>query len=243
MIKTVLISIFMVTCFSLGYSAEKKEYLCGIAIGYPPYQYVGENGESAGIDYEVTKAVFAASGLKVKFIQGAWDDVLFALIHKTGKVDLLCGAEMNQERKQWLDFSDSYYSRNIVIFTLRDSKIQSVKDLYGKIVTGDRHSYIEREMGVDKNKIRIMQTASKEESFQKLKSGEVVAVVAPLEVGNYIAKNLKIDVRIIEEKDPGSPVAFAVAKGDLELQMKINESLKKLIKDGTIDKILKKYSK
>lgn len=239
--KIMLAFTMLIAGFAVLYAADKTEYSCGIALGYPPYQFVGVKGETVGIDYEVTKAVFEGAGLKVKFVQESWDDVMFGLVHNTGKVDLLCGAEINEERKKWLDFSDSYYSRNIVIFTLKNSKIEKISDLYGQIIAGDRHSFVERGLGEDKNKIRIMSTDSKEESFTKLKEGKVVAVVAPVEVGNYITKNMGLAVKILGEKDPGSPVAFAVAKGDTALLVKINGSLSKLIKDGTIDKIMKKY--
>lgn len=233
-----------VLLFSIAWLSNadvKKEYLCGIAIGFQPYQYVNEKGEPAGIDYDVTKAVFDNAGLKVTFIQEPWDNVLLHLMHNVGKVSMVCGAEMSDERKKYLDFTDSYYSRNIVIFTLKDSAVEKISDLYGQIITGDRHSFIERFLGDSKNKIRIMTTVSKEDSFIKLKDKKVVAVVAPLEVGNFIAKKMGLEVRVLSEKDPGSHVAFAVAKGDKELLDILNNSLSKLIKDGTVIKIMNKY--
>lgn len=223
------------------YPKTNDTYFCGIATGYPPYQFSDKNGKPMGIDYEVAKKVFEKSGLKVNFVQKPWDDVLFSLMHNDGKIDILCGIEITDLRKKFLFFTSSYYKRNVVIFTLTKNNINSINDLFGKTITGDRHSYIEELMANNKSKIRIMQTKSKEESFLKLKSGEVIAVVAPLEVGNYLAKQMGLKIKILQEQDPGTPVAFAVNKSNKELLFKINQSLNELINDGTIDEILKKY--
>lgn len=238
--KLILFILTLLLSFQSIYSIE-KEYRCGIALGYPPYQYQDKQGNTAGLDYEVTKLVFENAGLKVKFVQKSWDEVLFGIMHKNGVVNVLCGAEISSEREVALDFSIPYYSRNIVIFALKDSEIKELSDLYGKVITGDRHSFVEREIGEDKDKIRIIQTISKEDSFLKLKQGKVVAVVAPLEVGNYLAKTLDIEVKVISQNDFGSPVAFAVEKGNKELLKILNKSLEELIKNGSIEKILKKY--
>lgn len=237
--KIFIVFLFLLTQIVNG--KEKDTYICGIATGFPPYQYETSANEPAGIDYEVTKLVFEKAGLKVKFIQKPWDDLLFSLMHNEGKIDFLCGTEISSIRKKVLDFSIPYYERNIVIFTLPQNNITSINDLYGKTITGDRHSFIETILSKDASKIRIMQTKSKEESFLKLRLGEVHAVIAPLEVGNYFAKKDNMKIIVLLEKDPGSQVAFAVYKGNTDLLTKINNSLKVLIKEGKIDKILKKY--
>ena len=237
--KIIIIVLFVLT--QTSYGKEKDIYICGIATGFPPYQYETSNNETAGIDYEITKLVFEKAGLKVKFIQKPWDELLFSLMHNEGKIDFLCGAEISEIRKKVLGFSIPYYERNIVIFTLPQNNINSIKDLYGKTITGDRHSFIERILSKDASKIRIMQTKSKEESFLKLKDGVVHAVIAPLEVGNYFAKKNKMQIMILPGEDPGSQVAFAVYKGDGELLLKINNALKILINEGKIEKMIKKY--
>lgn len=212
---------------------------CGIAIGFPPYQYVDRAGNATGIDVDIAKLVFKTAGLKIKFIPGEWDFLLSNLIYKTGEIDLVCGAEINEKRASLLDFSDPFYKRHIVLFTLKKSSIYKISDLYGKFVTGDKDSFFEKYLGHRKEDIRIVRTASKEESFKKLQDGSVVAVIAPEEVGYYIAKKLKIEVKVLEEKDPGSPVGFAVSKGNTKLLNVIQKSLRQLKKSGQIEKILK----
>ena len=221
--------------------AMKRRYQCGIAVGFPPYQFSDTSGAPAGIDYEIARLVFRDAGLDADFVQSDWDDVMLSLAHRTGRVDMLCGAEISDERRRLFDFSVPCYLRHTVVFTLENSRIGGIGDLYGKIVAGDRHSYIERKLGRSLDLIRIKSTGSKEESFLLLQKGSVEAVIAPKEVGIYISRNMRMKTRILEETDPGSPVAFAVAKGDAELLSRINASLKKLKQEGKIERILDRY--
>jgi polar amino acid transport system substrate-binding protein len=242
MMKGLITLLFIVVFLHFtAVSAEPDLYRCGIAVGFPPYQYADANNQPAGIDYDITTLVFKEAGLNIVFVQSDWDDVLFSLAHRTGKVDLICGAEISAARRQLFDFSDTYYTRHAVLFTLKKSSIEKISDLYGKVVAGDRHSFFERSLGENINLIRIKTTSSKEESFQQLQAGIVEGVIAPKEVGYFISRRKGIAVKVLEETDPGSPVAFAVAKGNTVLLNKINESLRKLVKRGRIEQILRKY--
>ncbi len=240
-----LFSITLITSF-LSYqllSQEPLVYNCGIATGFPPYQYINKKGQRAGLDVEIAELVFKTAGLKVNFLQDDWEKLLFNLFHKRKGIDMLCGAEVTIERQRHLDFSLPYFNRRTVLFTLKDSPVNKVGDLYGKIVTGDLHSSFEQKLGDKKKYIRVTKTVSKEESFTKLKEKKVVAVIAPMEVGIYLAKELGVEVKIIDENDVGTPVSIAVKKGDGKLLNTINTTLAKLIKSGQINKILKKYQK
>lgn len=226
--------------FLSAVAAEKKMIRCGIALGYPPYQYQTKLKTPAGMDYEIAKEIFHEAGLDVQFIQRNWDDVLLGLMHKTGEIDALCGIEVGPERLKYLDFSTPYNNRKIVLFVLKKSKYSKVSDLFNKFVTGDRHSSFERFLGKDRGQIRVIGTKTKEESFQMLKEGKVQGVIAPLEVGYYVAHKLHLDVHSMHDDNAGTPVSIAVSKGNSELITKLNRAIGSLLKNGKIQKLVKK---
>ncbi|OHD11249.1 MAG: hypothetical protein A2086_01365 [Spirochaetes bacterium GWD1_27_9] len=242
------INIFLIVIFLLFvslniFSLEKDTYLCGLATGYPPYQYVNEKGETSGIDADVVRLIFDKLKKKVVFQQQSWDDVV-AILRFSDKIDCIGGMEVSDVRKEHFDFTISYYERNIALFILEtNTSIKEVKDLAGLVITGDRQSFVERKLEAEglKDKIRIKQTQSKEDSFKLLKTGEVVGVIAPKAVGLYLAKKMGIKVRFLQDPDPGSPVAIAVKKGNTELLNKINKALQELIKEGKIESLKKKW--
>jgi len=220
--------------------AEKMIYKCGIAIGFPPYQFSGENSAVIGIDAEITTLIAKNMKKEIIFIQEPWDELMPKLKY-TESIDFLCGAEVTKERESIYDFTIPVYNRNTAIFVREKGNIKNIEDLFGKIVTGDRHSIVEQNMGNDKNKIRIIKTESKEQAFNLLKKGKVQAVIAPVEVGKYISKKIELKVRIIGEKELEAPVAFMIKKGNVELKRELNSQLQILIESGKIAEIMKKY--
>lgn len=228
---------------SLLFAEETTIYRCGIANGFPPYQYTDKNGQIAGLDFEVASLVFKTAGLKVTFVQDNWENLLFNLVHKRDLVDMLCGAEITPERQKHLDFTIPYHSRRAVLFILKESPIKKIEELFGKMVAGDLHSSFETILDKKRNDIRIIKTSTKEESFNKLKDKSVVAVIAPIEVGLFLSKKLNLKVKIIDinKSSSASAVAIAVKLGDQKMLDILNPVINKLTSSGKIDKILKKY--
>lgn len=222
---------------------ETPTYRCGIANGFPPYQYTNKNGHGAGLDFEVATLVFKTAGLKVAFVHDDWENLLFNLIHKRDLVDMLCGAEITPERQKHLDFTIPYHSRRAVLFILKDSPIKNIEELFGKMVAGDLHSSFETLLDKKRSNIRIIKTSTKEESFNKLKDKSVVAVISPIEVGLFLSKKLNLEVKIIDinKSTSATAVAIAVKLGNQKMLDILNPVIKKLISSGKIDKILKKY--
>lgn len=237
--SVVIILIFLFS--SLALANTKMTYLCGVANGFPPYQSVDSSGKAVGLDVEVAALVFKTAGLQVEFVHDDWENLLFNLIHKKTNIDMLCGVEITPERQRKLNFTTPYFKRKTVLFVLKDGPVKKLEDLFGKIVAGDLHSSFEKKLGDKASKIRITKTISKEESFQRLKDKSVVAVIAPLEVGIYLAKKLNIHVHIFDEEDPGSAVGIAVKPGNDEVLNVLNLSIKKLLENGELDKILKRH--
>lgn len=242
MFKRLLASVllFLILILSSG-QLSAQELVCGIAAGYPPYQFT-EKGEVSGFDADVARLVFKRLDKKFIFVQKNWDDVFGML--RIGDIDLIVGMEMNERRKPFFDFTREYYFRHDVVFIRADNQeITKIEDLYGQFITGDRHSFVElhwEKMGI-KEKIRIMQTDTKDKSMQLLYEGKTKAAVMPEAVGFYLSKGMGFKVRILDSPDPGSPVAIAVKKGNKDLLKIIDQALQDLMDEGEIKKLYKAW--
>jgi polar amino acid transport system substrate-binding protein len=223
-------------------SAQEPTVSCGMARGYPPYQFLDDMGEPAGLDADVARLLFARIGVEGQLVPGAWDDIVANL--RLGRLDCVCGMEINRERMNFFAFTSPYYSRKVVIFVrTEETGIVSVDDLVGKAVAGDRHSFVEQYLkdrgllGV----IRIIKTKSKEQSMRMLKEGRVVAVIAPQAVGRLLAGREEMPVRVIDVGDPGSPVGFAVEKSNTALLKKLEKALEETKRDGSLQRVLARW--
>ncbi|WFS61362.1 transporter substrate-binding domain-containing protein [Pseudodesulfovibrio thermohalotolerans] len=210
---------------------------------HPPYQFLDGEGEPWGLDVEVARLVFAKLGREVVFVAGDWDDVLASL--RLGQVDCVTGVEIyrNHGRGRF-SFTSPYYKRKAVIFVHQgDPDIFEAADLVSKVVAGDRSSYVEqylRSRGLLKS-IRIVKTKSIDQSMQMLVEGRVVAVIAPMAVGLLLAERHGVAVRIMDMGDPGSPVGFAVEKGNEELRNRLEAVLEALKREGALKPVLERW--
>lgn len=229
---TVIISFVLVSTLSAA------DIICGVAEGFPPYQY-REDNQVCGFDADVIKLVFAKMNVSATFYQDNWDKVVGTLLY-SDKIDCVTGMGINNTRKKQFLFTIPYHTRKEVIFILADNdSIKTIEDLHHKVVTGDRHSYIEEyltDLGLRRS-IRMPQLKTKEEAVLHLKMRKSDAAVMPLEVGYYLSGKLGVDIKILASPDPGTPVAIAVQQKDQELLHLFNEVLTELISSGQIDSL------
>ena len=222
----------------VSYSAD---LVCGIATGFPPYQF-REQGKPAGLDVETVSLISKKMNCRILFYQDDWDHVFNRL--RSGTIDFIAGMEINEIREKLFDFTRDYYHRYDVVFIRKDDpNINRVTDLYNEIITGDRHSFVEldwEKKGI-KDRIRIMQTDTKQEAMKRLGAGMTRAAIMPKAVGIYLADQMDIKVKILVNPDPGSRVGLAVKKGNTRLLTTIDRALEALIDAGHIDALYTKW--
>ncbi|WP_272700059.1 transporter substrate-binding domain-containing protein [Desulfovibrio sp. Fe33] len=210
---------------------------------HPPYQFLDGEGEPWGLDVEVARLVFSRLGREVAFVAGDWGDTLAGL--RLGKMDCVTGVEIYRNHGRGnFSFTSPYYNRKAVIFVHQgDPDIFEAADLVSKVVAGDRSSYVEQYLylrGLLKS-IRIVKTKGIDQSMQLLAEGRVVAVIAPMAVGLLLAERHGVSVRIMDVGDPGSPVGFAVEKGDEDLRLRLEEALEALKREGALKSVLARW--
>lgn len=217
--------------------ANEMQYVCGVSDGFPPYQYKSKQGQVEGFDADVMRLMADTMGAELRFYQSNWDDVVSSFVH-TNKLDCVIGMEITEVRRRYFDFTIAYYDRVSAVFVLsKNTQINRFTDLIGKKVAGDRHSDLEQYLELKGlgRLIRLRQTDSKEASMKLLKSGDVLAVIAPKEVGLYLAQSLNMAVTIIEELNQVSPVGIAVKKGNTKTLNAFNEAINILNHSGQIE--------
>ncbi|WP_415901361.1 transporter substrate-binding domain-containing protein [Neptuniibacter sp. QD29_5] len=212
------LTIILTLLFSLmpayGLTNEDKPILCGMATGYPPFQYVEQN-KLTGIDVDVIKLIAKRGNLNLSIKHGHWDDIVSLL--RFSELDCVIGMEINEFRLKYFDFSYPYYNRYTAIFVKTDrADITQVSDLHGQLISGDRHSLIENNWTNQRvrDSFRIMQTDSKRESMSLLNKDLISAAIMPRSVGYYLSKDIGIRVKVLELSEQGTPVGISVKKGN-----------------------------
>ncbi len=217
----------------------------GFAQGFPPYQELDSQGKPQGLDVELTKAVFAQTGIPYYLSAGKWDNQLARLRFNLG-VDVLMGAEITSDRLQTFRFSEPLYTRqSALLVPANNHSIHSLSDLSGLIVTGDRGSRAEellKRLGI-LERVRLRETSTKAQAFQLLKEKKVDACIMPEAVGVTLARQEHFSVRLIPLSETGTPVGFAFRPSETSLIYKVNEAINTLRRQGQLAKILNRWLK
>ncbi len=211
---------------------------------FPPYEMVADDGSFEGIDVEIATAIAEKLGLTLVVDDMDFGSVITSV--QTGKSDIaMAGLTVNEERKENVDFTDSYATGVQVIIVPEDSDIQSVDDLEGKMIgcqestTGYIYcSDTPENGGYGEENVTAFPNGAN--AVQALLSGKVDCVVIDSQPAQeYVKQNegLKIlDTEFVTEE-----YAIGVSKENPELRDAVNNALKELIDDGTVQSIIDKY--
>jgi len=224
-----------------GAKNEKDELVMGTAAGFPPYEYVDDDGNVIGIDAEIAKAVADKLDMKLTIKDMDFDSLLTAV--QSGSIDVVfAGLTVNEERKQSVNFTQTYATGKQVVIVKETSSIASVDDLEGKKIgvqsgtTGD--IYCTDDFGQD----AIKQYKEGSLAVAALQQDQVDCVVIDNEPAKTFVANNE-GLKILETEYVSEDYAAAVSKDNEELLKKIDKAMDELKADGTIDKILAKYIK
>jgi aspartate/glutamate/glutamine transport system substrate-binding protein len=161
-----------------------------------------------------------------------------------GDVDLVAATmTITEERKKQLDFSHVYYLAGQSLLVRKDSDIQGVKDLNGKVVMtakGATSGQVIRDLVPG---VQLKEYENYADAFTALKSGKGDAVTTDDSILLGMEQQAPDQVRLVNEQITQEPYGLGMAKGNKSLVKYVNQFLKEIQEDGTYDKLYKKWFK
>ena len=205
---------------------------------FPPYEF-HEGNEIVGIDAEIAAAIAEKMGCTLEIEDIAFDSIIAEV--SSGKADMgLAGMTVTEDRKQNVDFSETYAHSSQVIIVPEGSEITSVDALAGLTVgvqtgtTGDLYASDDDTIG------SIERYAKGMEAVMALQQTKVDAVI--IDRATAQAFLAEVDgLTIVDESYTDEDYAAAIRKGNQALLDNVNKALAELKADGTLDAIVAKY--
>ena len=245
--KTVLILLTLVMMVSLltpAAFAADKTFIMGIDPEYPPFSYLGDDGEYTGFDVEVCKAVCDSLGWKMEIFGVNWDEKLVQL--DSMECDCVWSGMtiLDSMKEAGYVISAPYYDNTQVLVVKADSGFKSSKDLAGKIVAVQLGTSGESLLNGDLADMaatfgNVLTCDSFLKCFTELQGGAVDAVFVDMPVAaSYVAKH--DGLAIIDENLGAEQYGIAFRSGDAELCKTVDDAVQALVKDGTYAKIAEK---
>ena len=177
-----------------GSGKDSKVLVMGTNAEFEPFEY-REGTEFVGFDVEIAKAIADKMGKELQIEDMAFDSLLLALAND--KIDFVAAAlTVNDERKQQVDFTQTYFnSKQVIIVKADNTEVSTADNLVGKKVgvqlgtTGD--------LAVsDVEGVEVVRLDKATQAVADLENGKVDAVVIDEEPAKKITQG-KDDLKII----------------------------------------------
>ena len=245
--KTIAFALTLVLMFALfapsAFAADKK-FVMGIDPEYPPFSYLGNDGNYTGFDVEVCKAVCDYLGWELEIFGVNWDEKLVQL--DSFECDCVWSGMtiLDSMKEAGYVISEPYYDNTQVLVVKTDSGFKSSKDLAGKIVAVQLGTSGESLLNDDLKDLAdtfdsVLTCDSFLKCFTELQGGAVDAVFVDMPVAaSYVAKHEGLS--IIDEQLGAEQYGIAFRAGDAERCKTVDEAVQALVENGTYAKIAEK---
>ena len=208
---------------------------------YPPYEFLDKNGQPAGYNVDLSRAIAEVMGLTVEFRLGAWAEMRAALAR--GDVDILQGMSYSEERLQEVEFTPPHTTVVHSVFARKDSPpVSSLEDLRGRNIVMHRGGIMHDTLAGMGFTDELHFSDTPADALRLVASGHCDYAVTAMLPGLYIIRENKLDNLYVAAYSVASVrYGYAVRKGNTALMERFSEGLAIIGKTGKYEEIRQKW--
>ena len=220
-------------------------FTVGFDQDFPPFGYVGDDGEFTGFDIEMATECAKRMGKEIKLQPIDWDAKDMEL--ESGTIDCIWNGFTVNGREDQYTWSDPYMDNTQVVIVKKDSGIETLADLSGKIVEVQKESSAQSALEDEEHTELLasfggfLQVAEYNTAFMDLESGAVDAIAIDIGVANFQLEGKEDDYVILEEVISSEQYAVGFLKGNEALRDEVQSTLLEMAEDGTFAEISDRY--
>jgi len=241
-----ILSLLTVTAFAADGSWDQVKKNGKLVIGlddaFPPMGFRQADGKLVGFDIDAAEEVGKRLKIKIEWQPTAWDGVIHSLNAK--KFDCIWnGMTITEARAKEVAFTKPYVmDGQIAVINFKEKRFKSLADLKGvKVGTQKGSSGIQAVKKLANAPAELKEYDDYPKALLDLEAGRIDVVVVDNVTGrDFIAKRpgkFKTVPGMISKE----PFGIAFRKADNDLRAKVQVTLDKMVKDGTMKKLSKKW--
>lgn len=227
----------------------------GMECGYAPFNWTqlddsngavpiqGDKAFANGYDVQIAKKVAESMGKELVIVKTAWDGLIVGV--QSGHLNaVMAGMSPTVERMEKVDFSENYYSSDLVMVVKADGKYaeaKSLADFNGAKITAQLGTF--HETVIDQIEGVAKQTSMDDFGAMRvaLQSGVIDGYVSELPEGKSASAAMKDFTYVEFAKGEGfefrpddAAIAVAVKKGESALIEEINKALAEISQEDRL---------
>ncbi len=214
----------------------------GLNATFPPFEYIGEDGDPTGFDIAMMNEIGARLGVEVVIEDMDFDGIVAAI---GTKIDCAAtGMTITEERQEAVNFSDPYYNATQAVLLPVDSTIATAEDLAAAAAIGVQAGTTGETVAREINDAAVVSVKSFNQAVLDLVNGKDDAVVIDQVPGEAFLAQYPDELQLVD----GSVFEFdaeeygiAMPKDDEVMLNAINNALAEMKEDGTYDALVEEY--
>lgn len=228
---------------------EKKVLRVGTSGIYPPFGYLGEEGEMVGYEVDIFEAIGEELGFEVEWTIAEFAG-LFGMLD-SGRIDTIANLIVaTEERLEKYDFTEPHaYSGAMLVVREDRDDIRSLEDLKGKrlgtLLGSNYHQDIQKWNEENGNEIEIVPYQDLAGTYEEVALGRIDAFIDAWIAADLRIKQEGLPLKLFDD-EPLYYVehAFPFVRNEENKQFieRYNEVLRRLKEDGTLKRLAGNWS-
>ncbi len=208
---------------------------------YPPYEFLDENGQPAGYNVDLTRAIAKEMGIAVEIRLGPWGEIRKGL--EANHIDIIQSMFYSPERDTAYSFSPAHAVVNhAIVVRSGDALPKSLADLSGKsivVMDGDIMHDSAIKHGFAKQLVLVK---SQEEALRQLAGGKYdCALVAKMPAHYWINKHHWMNLTVADQSILSPEYCYAAPHGRDGILHLFSEGLANIKSSGQYREIYSKW--
>ncbi len=228
---------------STGLLGEDNVFTVGFDQEFPPFGYVGADGEFTGLDLEMAKELCARLGWEIALQPIDWDAKDLELA--SGTIDCIWNGFTMNGREDDYTWSVPYYDNTQVFIVRADSGIAAFADLAGKTVEVQKDSSALAALKDNEELLssfgELVEIADYNTAFMDLEMGSCDAVAIDAGVANFQIAGREDEFTVLDEAISTEEYAIGFLKGNTALRDAVEQELLKMAEDGTVERVVEMF--
>ena len=220
----------------LSCAGEPDTVRMGTEGGYPPYNFINDDGEVDGFERELGDELCRRADLECTWVTNEWDTIIDNLIGDDYDT-IIAGMSITDERDEVIDFTQPYLPPSPSVYVALAGAGDEVID--GKVaaqVATVQSGYLS-ESGAT-----LLEYELAGEVFSAVLSGEADAALVDLEFAHEgMSENGEKLTIVGPEVMLDSGVGVGVREDDSELKDKLDRAIDAMKEDGSLNVLIKKW--
>ncbi|MEG3111924.1 MULTISPECIES: transporter substrate-binding domain-containing protein [unclassified Pantoea] len=217
---------------------SQGELKCAVYSDVPPFSAPDpKTRQLVGMDVDLCNALAKQMGVKLQLMPTSIEARIAVIA--TGRADvLIANLAYTKTRGKQIQFSDPYYVAKEMLLVKKPNADKMLADFKNKRISATKGTTSEQSIVLKGGKPLTFQDAAS--AFLALEQNKAVGFVTNTMTGIKMinqAKKEGIDLAMIKEPMALEPIGIGMKRDEPALLAKVNDSLKAMDDDGTIDKI------